>query len=136
MTTSSNLNLISGGLALPFHSVKRDISYRSMDCAYNLSQDSFQDSNLAKTMSYGLTKAEAVVTNVVAPRNVQDFNNVLKDKANSRKVFPAGTDASNNKTQVQNKTGSIVPIIKKINMPQCTLSIVGKNVCTDTGFFH
>jgi hypothetical protein len=90
--TSSNIHLffgksskdfknVAGELALVFHIVKHNISCRSMDCANKLSKDIFHDSNLTKNISCGRTKADAIVKNVLAPRNVQDFNDVLKDPA-------------------------------------------------------
>lgn len=108
--TSSNLHLffgnsskdfknVAGELALVFHTVKHNIGYRSMDCANKLSKDIFHDSNLAKKMSCGRTKAEAIVKNVLAPRSVQDFIDVLKDPAKSSNFFSIATDASNHKNR-------------------------------------
>jgi hypothetical protein len=66
-----------------------------MDCANKLSKDIFHDSNLAKKMSCGRTKAEAIVKNVLAPRSVQDFIDVLKDPAKSSNFSRIATDAIN-----------------------------------------
>jgi hypothetical protein len=70
-----------------------------MDCANKLSTDVFHDSDLAKKMLCGRTKAEATVKNVLAPRSVQDFIDVLKDPAKSRIIFSIANDASNHKNR-------------------------------------
>jgi hypothetical protein len=50
-------------------------------------------------MSCGRTKAEAIMKNVLAPRSVQDFIDVLKDPAKSSNFFSIATDASNHKNR-------------------------------------
>jgi hypothetical protein len=62
-------------------------------------KDIFRDSNLAEKLPCGQTKAEASVENVIAPRSVQDFIDVLKDPAKTSNFFFIGIDASNHKNR-------------------------------------
>jgi hypothetical protein len=48
-------------------------------------------------MSCGRTKAEDIVKNVLAPRSVHGFIDVLKDPAKSSNFFSIATDVSNHK---------------------------------------
>lgn len=71
-----------------------------LNCADKLSKDIFHDSNnLAKMMPCGLTKAETIVKNVLPPRSVQDFTDVLKDPAKSINFFFFTAGVSNHKNR-------------------------------------
>jgi hypothetical protein len=70
-----------------------------MGCANKLWENIFLDSNLAKKLPCGQTKAEASVKNVTAPRSVQGFIDVLKNPTKSSKFFFTGTVASNHKNR-------------------------------------
>jgi hypothetical protein len=50
-------------------------------------------------MPCGRTKAETIVNNVLVPRIVQDFVDMLKDPAKSSNFFFVGTDASSHKNR-------------------------------------
>lgn len=54
-----------------YHTVKHGISYNSADCAMKLTLRTLNDSSIAKKMSCGRTKAEAVVTDVLSPKAVE-----------------------------------------------------------------
>lgn len=50
-----------------YHSVQHAQSYRSSDCGSKLAPVIFPDSEIAKKMSCGRTKAASIVTDVLAP---------------------------------------------------------------------
>jgi hypothetical protein len=64
-----------------------------MDCANKLSKDIFHDTDLP----CGQTKAEGIAKNVLPPKSLQDYTDMLKDPANSSNFFSIGTDASDHK---------------------------------------
>jgi hypothetical protein len=66
-----------------------------------LLKDTFHDANLANKIPCGQIKAEAIVKNVLATRNVQDLVDVLKDPAKSSNFFYIGTVASNNNNKIK-----------------------------------
>ncbi|KAL0172913.1 hypothetical protein M9458_033224, partial [Cirrhinus mrigala] len=74
-----------------FHCVTHQQSYRSLDCAMKLTPKLYSDSGIAKLVSCGRTKAEALVTNVLAPL-ASDFSQCLESKDI---FFSISTDASN-----------------------------------------
>ncbi|XP_051803049.1 uncharacterized protein LOC127533610 [Acanthochromis polyacanthus] len=74
-----------------FHCVSHQQSYRSLDCAMKLTPKLYQDSAIAKLISCGRTKAEALVTNVLAPL-ASDFTHSL---GTEQLFFSIATDASN-----------------------------------------
>jgi hypothetical protein len=65
--------VIATGLALCYHNVKHSSSSKSFDCNTKLSRHIFSNSKL----SCERTKAEAIVTNVVAPSKITDFSETL-----------------------------------------------------------
>lgn len=74
-----------------FHCVTHQQSYRSLDCTMKLTPKLYSDSATAKLVSCGRTKAEALVTNVLAPL-ASDFSKSLESKDT---FFSIATDASN-----------------------------------------
>lgn len=78
-------------LASVFHCVSHQQSYRSLDCTMKLAPKLYQDSAIAKLISCGRTKAEALVTNVLAPL-ASDFSHSL---GTEQLYFSIATDASN-----------------------------------------
>lgn len=82
-------------VALVYHAVKHNLSYSSLDCGNKLVANVFNDSETASKISCGRTKAEMLVKNVLAPRSVSDFVNILKDKDKTKHFFSVATDASN-----------------------------------------
>ena len=56
-----------------YHTVKHGLSYNSMDCSNKLNSAMFSDSNTAKKMQCGRTKAEMIAMNVLAPKTVRDI---------------------------------------------------------------
>ncbi|ROL52057.1 Protein dachsous [Anabarilius grahami] len=81
-------------LAHVYHTVNHNLSYNSSDCGLKLCHRTLSDSNIVKRMSCGRTKAEALVTEVLAPKAVQEVINKLKSAENPR-PFSIQTDASN-----------------------------------------
>lgn len=77
-----------------YHTVKHSVSYNSSDCALKLSHRTLNDSNIVKKMSCGRTKAEALVTDVLAPKAVEEVIKKLKMPQNPL-PFSIQTDASN-----------------------------------------
>ena len=74
-----------------FHCVTHQQSYRSLDCAMKLTPKLYSDSAIAKHICCGRTKAEALVTNILAPL-ASDFSQSLESKD---MYFSIATDASN-----------------------------------------
>lgn len=77
-----------------YHAVKHGLSYNSSDCALKLNQKTLSDSAIAKKMSCGRTKSEAIVTDVLSPMAVEEVIKVLKNDGNPL-PFSLHTDASN-----------------------------------------
>ena len=65
-------------------------SYSSLDCGMKLNRKLFSDSDTAKKVHCGRTKAEAIVENVLAPHSLKIVLDELHDVA-----FAVATDASN-----------------------------------------
>jgi hypothetical protein len=84
-----------------YHTVQHEHSYRSADCDTKLCQTVFPDSDVAKELSYGRTKAEAIVTGVLAPAPVDDSLGILHRNMTEIKedhqtlCFSIASDASN-----------------------------------------
>jgi hypothetical protein len=72
----------------------------NMDCRNKLLNDIYHDPNLAKKLPCCFTRAEAIVKNVLVPRSVQDFSDVLKDPSKSSNFFSVEKVASNHKKQI------------------------------------
>ncbi|CAL9686817.1 unnamed protein product [Knipowitschia caucasica] len=79
-------------VAHAYHTVKHGLSYNSADCALKPSIRTY--SSIAKKMSCGRTKAEAIVTDVLSPKAIQEVIKTLKSGGNSL-PFSLHTDASN-----------------------------------------
>lgn len=77
-----------------YHTVKHGLSYNSADCAFKLTTQTLSDSNIAKKMSCGRTKAEAVVKDVLSPKAIEAVIKQLKRDGNPL-PFSLHTDASN-----------------------------------------
>ncbi|XP_039859831.1 uncharacterized protein LOC120716363 [Simochromis diagramma] len=77
-----------------YHTVKHGLSYNSGDCALKLTVRTLNDSSIAKNMSFGRTKAEAVVTDVLSPKAIEEVIKKLKSGATPL-PFSLHTDASN-----------------------------------------
>jgi hypothetical protein len=76
--------------------VKHNISYNASDCEAKLSRIIYPDSAIAKKTSCGRTKAEAIVTDVLGPKSVQQIvNDLTSDNCMMPTEFAVGTDASN-----------------------------------------
>lgn len=93
--------MVAAGLASVFHAVKHHHSYNSADCEMKLNAVIFSDSAVAKKLTCGRTKAEALVTNVLAPKSVELILADLSESTNGRLVpnFSISTDASNMKNR-------------------------------------
>ena len=86
-------------LVLVYHTVRHNLGYSSMDCANKLAKNIFVDSELAKKMHCVRTKAESIIKNVLAPRSVCDFLEVLSDPEKCITFFSVASDASNYKNR-------------------------------------
>jgi hypothetical protein len=60
-----------------YHTVQHEHSYRSADCDTKLCQTLFPDSDIVRKLSRGRTKAETIVTGVLAPACVDDYLGIL-----------------------------------------------------------
>ncbi|KAL1246493.1 hypothetical protein QQF64_034627 [Cirrhinus molitorella] len=89
------------------HTVQHAISYRAGDCGTKLAPTIYLDSDIAKRMACGRTKAEAIVTDVLAPASVEDCLKVLRRPLNEQReattkahmpFFSVASDASNHGT--------------------------------------
>lgn len=80
--------------------MKHNISYNASDCEAKLSRIIYPDSAIAKKTSCGRTKAEAIVTDVLGPKSVQQIvNDLTSDNCMMPTEFAIGTDASNVKNR-------------------------------------
>lgn len=68
-----------------YHTVQHASSYRTGDCGIKLAPTIYPDSDIAKRMACGRTKAEAIVTDVLAPASVEDCLKVLKRPLNEQR---------------------------------------------------
>ncbi|KAL0192020.1 hypothetical protein M9458_010316, partial [Cirrhinus mrigala] len=90
-----------------YHTVQHATSYRAGDCGTKLAPTIYPDSDIAKRMACGRTKAEAIVTDVLAPASVEDCLKVLRRPLNEQReattkahtpFFSVASDASNHGT--------------------------------------
>ncbi|KAG6926940.1 hypothetical protein G0U57_010766 [Chelydra serpentina] len=83
-------HICTAELLLTYHGVKHHHSYRSQDCGNKLYHSIFPDSKIACKIHCGMTKAEALIENVLAPHSlklaVQDIGST---------PLSIATDASN-----------------------------------------
>ena len=92
--------MVAAELSAVYHAVKHHHSYNSTDCGVKLNPVIFPDSGVAKKMACGRTKAEALVTNVLAPKSVELIINDLTSKKPMKPTnFSISTDASNMKNR-------------------------------------
>ena len=82
-------------LGLVYHSVKHNHSYNSLDCGNKLVTALFHNSDIAEKRACGKTKSEQLVKNVLAPKSVEDFVNILNDPDKCSQFYSVATDASN-----------------------------------------
>lgn len=68
-----------------YHTVQHATSYRAGDCGTKLAPTIYPDSDIAKRMACGRTKAEAIVTDVLAPASVEDCLKVLRRPLNEQR---------------------------------------------------
>ena len=68
-----------------YHTVQHATSYRAGDCGAKLATTIYPDSDIAKRMACGRTKAEAIVTDVLAPASVKDCLKVLRRPLNEQR---------------------------------------------------
>uniref|UniRef100_A0A3B3QSD6 DUF4371 domain-containing protein n=1 Tax=Paramormyrops kingsleyae TaxID=1676925 RepID=A0A3B3QSD6_9TELE len=82
-----------------YHAVQHTHSYRSTDCSNKLAPVIFPDSEIAKKMSCGRTKAASIVANVLAPvsveKCVQELTSSLLVGGTHTPFFSVASDASN-----------------------------------------
>ena len=68
-----------------YHTVQHATSYRAGDCGAKLATTIYPDSDIAKRMACGRTKAEAIVTDVLTPASVEDCLKVLRRPLNEQR---------------------------------------------------
>lgn len=68
-----------------YHTVQHATSYRAGDCGTKLAPTIYPDSDIAKRMACGRTKAEAIVTDVLAPASIEDCLKVLRRPLNEQR---------------------------------------------------
>ena len=68
-----------------YHTVQHATSYRAGDGGTKLAPTIYPDSDIAKRMACGRTKAEAIVTDVLAPASVEDCLKVLRRPLNEQR---------------------------------------------------
>lgn len=102
--------------------VAHALSYNSADCALKLTVRTLNDSTIAKKMSCGRTKAEAVVTDVLSPKAIEEVVKTLKSgrnplpfslhtdasKKGSRRMFPLAAQFFTTENGVVNKVADFV----------------------------
>ncbi len=72
-------------VTIVYHTVQHATSYRAGDCGTKLAPTIYPDSDIAKRMACGRTKAEAIVTDVLAPASVEDCLKVLRRPLNEQR---------------------------------------------------
>ncbi|KAJ8349752.1 hypothetical protein SKAU_G00248820 [Synaphobranchus kaupii] len=77
-----------------YHTVKHNLSYSSADCALKLTLQTLGDSSIGKKISCGRTKAEALVTDVLSPKAVEEFFTPEKGIVNKLIDFVENPDES------------------------------------------
>jgi hypothetical protein len=84
-----------------YHTVQHEHSYRSADGDTKLCQTVFSDSDIVKKLSCGKSKAEAIVTGVLATASVDDSLGILHrnmteiEEEDLTPYFPIASDAFN-----------------------------------------
>ncbi len=68
-----------------YHTVQHATSNQAGDCGTKLAPTIYPDSDIAKRMACGRTKAEAIVTDVLAPASVEDCLKVLRRPLNEQR---------------------------------------------------
>ncbi|XP_041844096.1 uncharacterized protein LOC121641831 [Melanotaenia boesemani] len=101
----SNIDKVTAAeITSVYHTVQHSQSYRSEDCGNKLTSILFPDSEIAKKMSCGRTKAASIVTDVLAPASVEICLGELKtpvvqdlpsDKKAHTPFFSVASDSSN-----------------------------------------
>ncbi|KAJ8875656.1 hypothetical protein PR048_023553 [Dryococelus australis] len=74
--STSASKMLTGELSLIYPMMKHRLSYNSMNCGNKLTKEIFRDSETAKKLQYGRTKAEAIILIGLAPKSVKDFVNI------------------------------------------------------------
>ena len=79
-----------------YHAVKHHVSYNAADCGAKLDSLTFPDSAIARKTACGRTKAESIVTSVLAPKSVESITRDLTSGDDLQpSCFAVSTDASN-----------------------------------------
>lgn len=81
---------------MAYHTVKHHLSYASTDCNVKLLSHIFPDSSIAKKVTCGKTKCEALIKGVLGPQSVKELTELLKVNDLN---FGIGFDASNKGNQ-------------------------------------
>ena len=69
--TKEEDNVIASELTQIYHAVKHNHSYNSLDCSLKLNAKLYQDFKVARKVSCGRTKSEAIVTNVLGKKALE-----------------------------------------------------------------
>jgi hypothetical protein len=94
------LQAVAAEIVRVYHTVKHHLSYNASDCGAKLDPILFPDSAIAKKMACGRTKAEAIVTNVLAPKSAELITSDLTSGGPLKPTyFAVSTDASNLKNR-------------------------------------
>lgn len=94
------MQAVAAEIAKVYHTVKHHLSYNASDCGAKLDSTLFPDSAIVKKMACGRTKAEAIVTNVIAPKSLELIASDLTSSDPLKPTyFAVSTDASNLKNR-------------------------------------
>lgn len=84
-----------------YHCIKHNQSYNALDCSFKLTKMTHSDSKTGEKIHCGRTKAEAVVMQVIAPKELEKILHVIHhnklcysvqiDASNHQKFFSLGT---------------------------------------------
>jgi hypothetical protein len=80
--------------------VKHQISYNAADCEAKLNRLLYADSSVAKKTSCGRTKAEAIVTEVLGPKSVQQ---IVVDLTDSNPMMPKEFSIATDASKIKNR---------------------------------
>ena len=99
VNNKSEANIMACELGLVYHTVKHNLRYGSLDCGNKLTSCIFADSETATKLSCAKTKAEMLVKNILAPKSVSDFVNILKSPESSQFFLMLPTEGTKKSSQ-------------------------------------
>ncbi len=73
-------NVRAAELALSYHTVMHQMSFRSLDCTTKLNSIIYEDSEIAKCVQLARTKCEAIIKEILGPLTIEVLSKDLNKK--------------------------------------------------------